>query len=85
MRRDVVSCERLKVKKIIVTDIIREGEEGKIKDDFQVPGWELIEVKDYEVRLGWAEDEMKPEGGKEIGYSTYADTYWTVSFPLHFL
>lgn len=38
MMRDVVSCERLKMKKIIVTDIIRDREEGKIKDDFQVPG-----------------------------------------------
>lgn len=38
MMRDVVSCERLKMKKIIVSDIVRYREEGKIKDDFQVPG-----------------------------------------------
>lgn len=47
--------------------------------------WVAVEVKDYEVGLGWAEDEMKPVGGKKIGYPTYADSYWTDSFPLHFL
>lgn len=61
------------------------GKKIESRMTFKFLVWVAIEVKDYEVGLGWAEDEMKPVGGKEIGYPTYADAYWTVSFPLHFL